>query len=316
MARKLPVRLHEKHGRFYYVHRNKWVPLSRDYGEALRMYAGLMAPSVGMMPDLLDRYIGGLTVAAKTLKTYTVCAKRLKVAFTAFRPDQVKPSHLYQYLSAKQITPAMSAHYRSVMVGAMQLALRDGLVEQNLMREVEQFSGGKRDRYLTDAEFAAIRKEATETMRTIMDIAYITGQRIMDVLSIKYADLTQEGIFFLQEKTKARLLVEWNPDLTEAVETAKSLHKSVKGLTLFHTRQGKPFSYWTIRTLWNRACKAAKVSNARMHDIRAKAATDAKRQGIDSKALLGHKSEAVHQRYLRDKEVPIVQGVKPSSRVK
>jgi hypothetical protein len=38
--------------------------------------------------------------------------------------------------------------------------------------------------------------------------------------------------------------------------------------------------------------------------------TDAKKQGVDSMALLGHKSESVHQRYLRCKDIPLVQGIK------
>ena len=51
MPRKLPVRLHEKNGGFYYVFRNKWKFLSRDYAEALRLYAPLIAPkSAGRKP--------------------------------------------------------------------------------------------------------------------------------------------------------------------------------------------------------------------------------------------------------------------------
>ena len=147
-------------------------------------------------------------------------------------------------------------------------------------------------------------------MRAIMDICYLTGQRIGDVLSIKYSDLSDEGIAFIQEKTSTRLTVAWSPDLRTAVDTAKSLHQSVKGMTLFHTRDGGKYSYSTIQTWWVRAKKYSGIENAHIHDIRAKSATDAKKQGVDSMALLGHKSESVHQRYLRHKESPVVQGIK------
>ena len=99
-------------------------------------------------------------------------------------------------------------------------------------------------------------------------------------------------------------------DLKAAVDTAKALHKCLRGLTLFHTRQGKPFADWTIRTLWSRATEAAGIADAHIHDIRAKSATDAKAQGIDSRALLGHTTEGAHNRYLRSKEVPTVRPVK------
>ncbi len=99
-------------------------------------------------------------------------------------------------------------------------------------------------------------------------------------------------------------------DLRDAIGQARALNRSVKGFHLFHTRQGKPFSYWTIRTLWGRATAAAGVEDAHIHDIRAKAATDAKAQGIDSKALLGHTTETSHNRYLRSKEIPTVRPLK------
>lgn len=308
--RDLPKRMHLKHGGYYYVHRNKWTFLARDYGDALRIYAGIIAPKRGGFVALLDRYMAGLTLAPKTLKTYTVVANRLRTAFQEFEPSDIQPHHLYRYLSVKGVSRPMSAHYRSVMVGAMQLAVKEGLVAQNLMREVENFSSGKRDRYLTDAEFRAIRDKATPTLRSIMDLCYCTAQRIGDILAIRHSDLTEDGIAFKQQKTDTRLCVAWSPELEQAVKDAKALHQSLKGMTLLHTRQGTPFKYSTVRTLWDRACKAAKVENAHLHDIRAKAATDAKKQGIDSKALLGHKSDAVHQRYLRGKDVPIVQGLR------
>jgi integrase len=310
LARKLPARLHFNHGGYYYVHRNQWQFLGRDYGDALRQYAGLIAPKDGKMPDLLDRWFGAITVAASTKKTYNIAVKRLKVVFVEFRPEDVRPQHVYEFFTKKEITHSMRSVYRSVLIGAMQLAVREGLVERNLMREIENFNSKARDRYLTDGEFLAIWNNASETMRAIMDICYLTSQRIGDVLSIRYADLKADGIAFEQQKTKARLTVAWSPDLEAAVATARALHQSVKGMTLFHTRQGGKFSYSTIRTWWDRAIKSSGIQNAHIHDIRAKSATDAKKQGVDSMALLGHKSQSVHQRYLRNKESPVVQGIK------
>lgn len=172
------------------------------------------------------------------------------------------------------------------------------------------FKVGKRDRYVTEAEFMALREKASPTLKAIMDICYLTGQRIGDVLKIAYADIDETGIFFKQQKTGNRLKVAMTPDLAAAVANARALHQSVKGLTLFHTRQGKPFAYWTVRTLWNRAREAAGIEDVHIHDIWAKAATDAKAQGLDSKTLLGHASEAAHQRYLRGKEIPVAEPVK------
>ncbi len=90
-----------------------------------------------------------------------------------------------------------------------------------------------------------------------MDICYITGQRIGDVLKIRYSDIEDDGI-----------------------------------------------------SLWLRATTSAGIEDAHIHDIRAKAATDAKAQGLDSKSLLGHASESAHLRYLRGKETPVAEPVR------
>ncbi|RTL35068.1 MAG: integrase, partial [Rhodocyclaceae bacterium] len=139
--------------------------------------------------------------------------------------------------------------------------------------------------------------------------AYITGQRKGDVMGIRYSDITDRGLFVQQKKTGNRVLIAMSPDLEAAVQRARDLHKSVKGLTLFHKPNGEPLSETTMYGHWVRACKAAGVEDANFHDIRAAAATDAKAKGMDSKTLLGHTTESSHNRYLRSKEIPIAQPV-------
>lgn len=54
-----------------------------------------------------------------------------------------------------------------------------------------------------------------------MDICYITGQRIGDVLKIRHSDIQDDGIFFKQEKTGNRLKVQMTADLMLAVSTGR-----------------------------------------------------------------------------------------------
>lgn len=145
-------------------------------------------------------------------------------------------------------------------------------------------------------------------INSLMDMAYLTGQRIGDVMKIKYADISEEGIFIKQDKTKARRLIVMTPDLDAAIKAARTIHQSIKGLTLFHKRDGSPLAYNTIYGHWRRACEAAKVeavgkNGAHFHDIRANAATEADDAGMDSQTLLGHTTESSHKRYLRSKSV-------------
>lgn len=312
MARKLPRRMHYKHGRYYYVHKNKWTPLSTQFHEALEQYGRLIEPPKGGMAEVVDDFMAAIKgeVAASTYKTYAIAAERIKRVLQEFAPGDVKPKHVAEIMEHYRATPAMANTMRNVMKQVFSRAVIAGKCDVNPVQFVPPRATAKRSRYLTDAEYFAIQAKATPTLAAIMDVCYLTGQRIGDVLAIRLQEIEDDGIRFEQQKTGNRLKVAMTPDLQAAISRAKALHTSVRGLTLFHGRGGKPFAYWTIRTLWERATLAAGVDDAHLHDLRAKAATDAKSQGLDSKTLLGHATETAHARYLRSKEIPVATPVK------
>ena len=72
--------------------------------------------------------------------------------------------------------------------------------------------------------------------------------------------------------------------------------------TLFHGRGGKPYSYFGVSAMFRRACKNAGVEDFHLHDIRAKALTDAEHQGLDAQRLAGHKSRAMTEHYIKARE--------------
>lgn len=316
--RSLPKWMHEKHGRFYYVRENRWHPLSRDYAQALTQYAELISRrGAHALQDLIDRALADMAkeVAPATLKNYRTCSRRALEAFDEFAPDQIRPKHIAAFLDDNKDTPSMANLLRSFLRGVFVRGVRWGIVETDPTRDIKPFRTGKRTRYITDGEFAAIHAQASPVLQCLMDIAYITGQRIGDVMSIRYADITDAGLYVEQDKTGARVLITMTPDLADAISRARELHQSVKGLTLFHRRDGRPLAYNTIYGHWARACEAAHVEDVHFHDIRAASATDASAAGLDSKTLLGHTTESSHRRYLRSKVVPVAQPVPARKRV-
>ncbi|WP_027330866.1 hypothetical protein [Marinimicrobium agarilyticum] len=56
---------------------------------------------------------------------------------------------------------------------------------------------------------------------------YIAGQRRVDLLSLKHSQLSAEGIGIQQSKTGKRLLIEWSPDLKEAINRALNTQNKV-----------------------------------------------------------------------------------------
>lgn len=301
----LPSCVYVKCGTYYYVKNNKWINLGKDKRKALAEYARLISVPVEGVSGLLNRWLADVDIAPNTRRTYRHAVKVLSEAFAEFEPWQVTARDVLAFVHHHRKNPASANLYRNVLSLAMDFAFMENTIERNVVSDVKPYKTATRERYITDAEYEAIRSKATPTLRVVMDLCLLTGQRISDVLGVRYSDLTDEGILFKQMKTGKRMVVSWSDELEQVVANAKSLHTVLRGLTILHTRRGTPFTYSTIRTLWDRARKAARVEDAHIHDIRAKAATDAKKQGLDSQALLGHRSESSHNRYLRSKETAV-----------
>jgi integrase len=313
--RHLPPCVYLKHGAYWLVKQKKWERIGGTLSEALTEYARRMEAPKGGMADLIERAYAYMQVRASkplsksTLAQYRQAADRLKEILQEFAPEQVKQGHVVKIKVKLVKTPNMANRILSFLSAVFNLAVEWGEVEQNPCVGVKRYEEAKGDRYLTDAEFFAIRDKAGPRLQVILDLLYFTGQRINDVLAIRRGDITEAGILFRQQKTGAPLCVAWTPELVSAVERAKGLYgNNVAALTLLRARGGKPPEYRTVLLQWHEARKAAGVEDATPHDLRAKAGTDAKKQGHDPQALLGHTSESMTRRYLRGREVPVVSG--------
>jgi hypothetical protein len=107
------------------------------------------------------------------------------------------------------------------------------------------------------------------------------------VLAIRRAELTDEGVHCAQGTTGTKLTVGCSHELRAATERAKTLNANIRALTLLRNRRGKTPDYRTVKLQWDKACEAAGVADAHMHDVRAKSLTDAKRPGKTQPPWLG-----------------------------
>lgn len=311
--RNLPARMYLRHGRYYYVADGKWKPLSRDYAEALQQYSRHTSSQGDSMPALIDRFMieVATTKSAKTHKEYKRLGEKLKNIFTEFTPRQVKPHHVAKIIDHQAKTaPTQANRMRSLLSVVFAHAVRWGLTDANPCREVKGISVKKRDRYITDEEFQAVKAKANPPIACIMDFCYFTAQRISDVLKVKLSEVTPEGVYFEQGKTGKKLMVQMNPDLAETIERAKGIHKKVRGMTLFHGRGGRQYSYFGVSAMFRRACQSAGVADFHLHDIRAKALTDLDRQGGDAQTLGGHGNRATTEGYIKAREISVAQSPK------
>lgn len=310
--RHLPPCVYHKHGRYWHVVRGAWHDLGTELASALAEYARRVEaprPAQGMAA-LIDRALAALRPrwAANTRRQMDAAAKVLKRKLAEFEPAQVKPKHCAAIKQSMAATPNMANRVLSLLRQVFGLAVEWQEIDANPCIGIARLAEAKRTRLLSDAEWQAIYEAAGPRLRAIMRLQYLTGQRIGDVLAIRRSQLTDTGVLFTQQKTGKRLVVRWSPELRAAVAAALELHRGVPALTLFIGRRGKPPDYRSVHLQWVTACQVAGVADARPNDQRAQSATATRRQGGDATALLGHTSEAMTQRYLREREVPEVDG--------
>jgi integrase len=313
----LPACVYRRHGAYWLVKRGKWRRLGADLRTALAAYASAIE-SLSAMPAengaglarLIDEVMPELVrgKSRNTTKNYMLSARTLRRAFIEFEPEDVRPKDVAKFKQSLSRTPALANRALTVLRLVMAYAVEHELVERNPVVDIPRYRELPRKRLLTPGEYLAIRACASERLQIIMDLCIRTGQRIGDVLAIKRVDLLEEGIRFAQQKTGAREVVKWTPELRAIVERAKTLHGNLRALTLLHSARGKQLAYWQASEHWVRARKRAGVPDARLHDLRAFAATHARKQGKDAQALLGHTSMQQTRRYLRGRDEPLVEG--------
>jgi integrase len=85
------------------------------------------------------------------------------------------------------------------------------------------------------------------------------------------------------------------------LDRAKALGK-VKSLYVFHTLKGRPFTASALNSAWRRALERAGVKDAWFRDLRPKALSDAKRQGLSLERVrdaAGHALVSTTEDYMR-----------------
>lgn len=323
----LPPRMYLKHGAYYYVSReNKWIRLSEDKAIAFSKWAeiegetpresGSDKPIIGSMAALIEKYM--VEIAPKKAKsTYTgnlIEAKNLKDVFGKTLVLEVRPMHIAKYLDIRGIKAPIRANREiSLLSHIFSYAMRWGQIDRNPCLGVAKHPEKGRDRYITDKEFESVKSISSELIEIVMDFAYITAMRKGDILKLKLEQITDEGIWIKQSKTGSRQLYEWTNGLSDVVARAKSLKRPIRGLYLFCTRQGQPYSDTGFKAMWNRVqVKWAESGGERFtfHDIRAKSLTDAKRLGLDAQSLAGHSSSAMTEHYIKQRDFKRVKGLK------
>lgn len=298
----------------------RWIPLGTDEAAALRRYRDLVdrKGQPGTVDRMLADYLAhlaaggggafGKPIRPASLTLYHGWAVHLSGVFGAMSPADVTQSDIAVYLARCTRTSARGE------ISLLSSAYQHALVEQRLT--FNPCIGvrcpkprARRDRYLTDAELAAIRAQASPVLQVAIDLAYLTALRISDLVAVRWDQFVEAGVIE-NAKTGVRQRFLLTDDLRHVLASARSLQARLASLYVLSGRGGQPLRRHTVGGWWRRACRAAGVADARWHDIRAKAGTDRDADGGNAQALLGHVDARTTRGYLRGRKITAVEPLK------
>ncbi len=329
MKRDLPRSVFPKNGSYYLVRaegeRRIWVKLCRMTEGLSGLYLALARQTAkGTRPEAMPALIADWQAkvmpkhAEKTQKDEKARCKLIGASFVDFTAAQVNPPAVSDFLGQFESKPRTFNAYRELIRELMRFAELRGYRPEgsNPTASIKTMRTPPRDRYITDAELtrvktaALIGKHEKDTrigpmLCALVDMAYLTGQRIGDLLALEWSAIGDEGITFKPAKTQGStgvsLLIEWTPAMRAVVATLRGF-KQRNIRSVFATQTGQPYTYWGAASAWRRACDRAGIK-AHFHDIRAKAITDkdASAGRREANTMGAHTTEQQTADYIRHK---------------
>jgi Phage integrase family len=307
----LPPRLHRKGAAYYYVSNERprrWIPLGTDLNRARRAWADLECSTVEHLTvgALLERYLADFSDdwGTATRRQYAAFGRTLAAEFGELPVESLSAPALAQWRDRNRHRRGWINGCMAVLRPALAKAVEWGWCPTNPARDVAYFATHERDRYLTDAEYIAIRNQGADWLADAMTLSYFTTLRESDVLALRWSAVS-DVIAVRQIKTGKRQEFIVTPALRVFLDRCRA--RPILGLFVIATDKGRPIKQRRLQEEFARARKAAGVKDARFHDIRGKAATDAKADGQDYQALLGHSDKRQSDAYVKAKETTRVE---------
>ncbi|KRV64194.1 tyrosine-type recombinase/integrase [Pseudomonas citronellolis] len=273
-----------------------------------------------IMRSIFDRYVRDVlpSKAPRTQSDNLKELKQLRMVFDEAPIDAITPAMIARYRDARKAKVRANREI-ATLSHVFNMAREWGLTaNQNPCKGVRKNKETPRDYYASDIIWDAVYRKAVPELKDAMDLAYLTGQRPADVLSMRKSDIDGDYLLVKQAKTahKVRILLR-----VDGVET--SLGRLLKQIAarneqfsspyLIISARGKRVGASMLRDRWEAAREAAQqaaieagdpefgtiVRNFQFKDIRPKAATEIN-DLKEASRLLGHTEEEITKKiYIR-----------------
>jgi len=260
---------------------------------------------VATINEILDRFEREYVphLAASTQKNYRYHIEVLRTEFGARNADELKPRDFGPFLD---VATGKSHRNRSLAVLSCAMSEAVGrwyMAERNVLRDVKRNPTHRRERYVTDEEFAAFKASASARVGLAMELSLLTGQKQGAILGLLWTNVLPDGILFRRGRRGKLLMVKMSPAVAHVLSQCRAL--APQGPNVLSTRAGTAYTGAGFRQNWQKAMdKALKggviAERFTFNDLRAKSVIDSKSVGTAHRRLGLHDLSTTQQLHDRD----------------
>lgn len=182
--------------------------------------------------------------AKGTQATYGITLKRIRDELGRAPMDRVERKHIRHILDNRITGNASRNLFLAVVSVIFKYARQRDMTQANPTDAIEQYETGTHEPWPEELLAAALESD-NDRVRLAVHLLYYTGQRIGDVLKMRWSDVRDGAIIVTPQKTarfKKMLRIPMHSALeAELARTAKT------GITILAGRLGRPLAIETLR---------------------------------------------------------------------
>jgi integrase len=173
-------------------------------------------------------------------------------------------------------------------------------IDRNPIEGVKRFKEDSRNRTLDPEEYQKLLANSALHLRSIIQVAYVTGMRRGEILGLRWNQLDFKNKLIVLEADDTKTQEKREIPLEEGLISLFQRIPRVIGCPNVFTYKGKPIE--SVKTAFQDAKRKAKIGDFRFHDLRHCAITNLRKAGVSDSVIMsisGHKTHAVFRKYDR-----------------
>jgi integrase len=244
---------------------------------------------------------------------HSMLTRTLLPAFARKKVDEVNTRDIQHLHKSLQTTPYRANRVLALLSKMFSLAVSWGWRSDNPVKGVERYHELKRDRWLDEAELAAVAtaldQHLNQQMVNAIRLILLTGARKSEVLNATWDQFYLErGLWIKPSHATKQKQTEHLPLSQASLALLRQMKETASGSPYLFPGQKERQPVQDIKRFWKSILKQAGVKDCRIHDLRHTHASHLVSSGYSLPIvgrLLGHTQASTTQRYAHLANAPL-----------